>query len=324
MTPSAARPGSAPVMRPSARRPPALRPGDRVAVLSVSSPAPPEQLAVGLDVLRFAGLEPVLYPSAQDQGSMRRYLAGDDQLRTADLRSALTDPGIAGLIFATGGSGAQRTLEAMDWEGMAGLPPKVLAGYSDVTAVLEAVASKLGWASLLSPMVGSSGAAIHYSFSSMLRALMHPERATDIRYPMASCVVGGTARGVTLGGNLTLLASSLGTDTSWPARGGILLVEEQNEADYRLDRMLTQLRRSGYLDGVAGIVTGTFVGCGEPARVEEILAERLGSLGVPMITGANVGHGGYFQAFPIGIAAELDADAAALRLLEPPLLPVSR
>jgi muramoyltetrapeptide carboxypeptidase len=302
-------------------RPPALRAGDRVAVLSVSSPAPAAQLAIGLDVLRFAGLEPVLYPSATAEGSMRRYLAGDDQMRAADLRSALTDPGIAGVIFANGGSGAQRTLEAMDWDGIAGLPPKVLAGYSDVTAVLEAAACKLGWASLLSPMVVSAGAAIHYSFGSMLRALMHPERATDIRYPMATRVVGGTARGVTLGGNLTLLTSSLGTDTSWPARGGILLVEEENEQDYRLDRMLTQLRRSGYLDGVAGIVAGTFTGCGEPAAVEEILTERLGGLGVPMIAWANVGHGGYFQAFPVGVAAELDADTATLRLLEPPLTP---
>jgi muramoyltetrapeptide carboxypeptidase len=313
MTPSDA------VRRPA--RAPALRPGDRVAVLSVSSPAHSAALAVGLDALRFAGLDPVLYPSAQDQGSLRRYLAGDDELRTADLRTALTDPGIAGIIFATGGSGAQRTLEAMDWDGLTGLPPKVLAGYSDVTAVLEAVAVKLGWASLLSPMVESSGTAIHYSFGSMLRALMHPERSMDIRYPMATRLVSGTARGVTQGGNLTLLTSSLGTDTSWPARGGILLVEEENEADYRLDRMLTQLRRSGYLDGVAGIVAGTFAGCGEPAAVEEILAERLGSLGVPMIAWANVGHGGYFQTFPVGVPAELDADAMTLQLLEPPLRP---
>jgi muramoyltetrapeptide carboxypeptidase len=305
----------------SLARPPALRPGDRVAVLSVSSPADPGQLAIGLDALRFAGLDPVLYPSARDQGSMRRYLAGDDKLRTADLRAALTDPGIAGIIFATGGSGAQRTLESMDWDGIAAGPPKVLAGYSDVTAVLEAAASKLGWASLLSPMVVSSGAAMHYSFGSMLRVLLHPERATEIRYPMATRVAGGIARGVTVGGNLTVLASSLGTDTSWPARGGILLVEDDDEADYRLDRVLTQLRRSGYTDGVAGIVAGTFTGCGERAAVEEILAERLGSLGVPMIAWANVGHGGYFQAFPIGIAAELDADTATLRLLEPPLLP---
>jgi muramoyltetrapeptide carboxypeptidase len=305
----------------SLARPPALRPGDRVAVLSVSGPADPARLSIGLDMLRFAGLDPVLCPSAQDQGTMRPYLAGDDQVRTADLRAALTDPGIAGIIFAAGGYGAQRTLEAMNWDGLAGLPPKVLAGYSDVTAVLEAVARKLGWASLLTPLLVSTGPAGHYSFGSMLRALMHPERATDIRYPMASRVVGGRARGVTLGGNLSLLTSSLGTDTSWPARGGILLVEDENEKDYRLDRMLTQLRRAGYLDGVAGIVAGTFTGCGEPAAVEDILTERLGDLGVPMIAWANVGHGGYFQTFPIGIAAELDADAATLRLLDPPLRP---
>jgi muramoyltetrapeptide carboxypeptidase len=305
----------------SLARPPALRPGDRVAVLSVSSPADPAQLEVGLDTLRFAGLDPVLYPSARDRGSLRRYLAGDDRMRTEDFRAALTDPDISGIIFATGGSGAQRTLEAMDWDGLAGLAPKVLAGYSDVTAVLEAAASRLGWASLLSPMVVSGGAAIHYSFGSMLRALMHPERATQIGYPMASRVTGGTARGLTLGGNLTLLAASLGTDTSWPARGGILLVEEENEQDYRLDRMLTQLRRSGYLDGVAGIVAGTFDGCGDRDAVGEILAERLGGLGVPMIAWANVGHGGYFQTFPVGVAAELDADRGTLRLLEPPLVP---
>ena len=304
-------------------RPPALRPGDRVAVLSVSSPVDPAQLELGLDTLRFAGLNPVLYPSARDRGSMRRYLAGDDRMRTGDLRAALTDAGIAGIIFATGGSGAQRTLEAMDWDGLAGLTPKVLAGYSDVTAVLEAAASKLGWASLLTPVVASTGPAIHYSFGSMLRALMHPERATDIRYPAAAAVTGGTARGVTMGGNLTLLTSSLGTDTCWPARGGILLVEETNERDYRLDRMLTQLRRSGYLDGVAGIVAGTFTGCGEHAAVGEILAERLGSLGVPMIAWANVGHGGYFQTFPIGAEAVLDADAGTLTLLDPPLLPAT-
>ena len=83
--------------------------------------------------------------------------------------------------------------------------------------------------------------------------------------------------------------------------------------------MLTQLRRSGYLDGVAGIVAGTFTDCGPPETIQDILAERLGPLGVPMLAWANVGHGGQFQAFPVGIAAELDAGAATLRLLDPPL-----
>ncbi|MDN5855795.1 MAG: LD-carboxypeptidase, partial [Actinomycetia bacterium] len=92
------------------RRPPALRPGDRVAVLSASSPANAERLPDGLDALRFAGLEPVVYPTARDSGSLRHYLAGTDEARAADLRAALGDDSIAGVVFATGGYGAQRTL----------------------------------------------------------------------------------------------------------------------------------------------------------------------------------------------------------------------
>jgi muramoyltetrapeptide carboxypeptidase len=309
----------------SLARPPALKTGDRVAVLCASSPVEPGALAAGLDTLRFAGLDPVTYPSAYDSGTMRRYLAGDDAMRAGDLRSALTDPGIAGILFARGGSGAQRTLEAMDWDGLApdgpgtGMPPKVLAGFSDVTALLEAVAVRLGWASVFGPNIAIKEGASHYSFGSLLRTLMRPGQATVIRYPRAVTVVPGTARGVTTGGTLSLLASSLATDTSRPARGGILLLEDVNEEDYRIDRMLTQLRRSGYLDGVAGIVAGSFTGCGPPEAIQDILAERLGDLRVPMIAWANVGHGGLFQAFPYGIAAELDAGTATLRLLDPPL-----
>jgi len=307
----------------SLARPPALRPGDRVAILSASSPADPATLPLGLGALRFAGLEPVVYPSAEDRGSTRSYLAGDDRLRAGDLQRALADPDIAGIIFATGGSGSQRTLAALDWERLAGLPPKVLAGYSDVTAILEAAASRLGWASLHSCMASSAGPAAHYSFGSLLRTLMHPEQAMWLSFPGATTVVSGTAAGLTLGGNLSLLVSSLATATSRPARGGILLVEDESEEDYRIDRMLTQLRRSGYLDGVAGIICGTFHGCGEPGQIEPILAERLGGLGVPMIAWADIGHGGPNQAFPIGIAAELDADARTLRLLDPPLTPLA-
>jgi muramoyltetrapeptide carboxypeptidase len=303
----------------SLTRPRALRPGDRLAVLCVSGPVDPEPLAAGLDALRFAGLDPVTYPSVTDPGTMRPYLAGDDALRAGDLRAALTDPGLAGILFARGGYGAQRTLEAMDWDGLDGLPPKVLAGYSDVTAVLEAVAVRLGWASLFGPVVALRGEAGHYSFASLLRTLMRPAEATAIRYPQAVTVVPGAARGVTVGGTLSLLTSSLGTATSRPARDGILLLEDVGEEPYRVDRMLTQLRRSGYLDGVAGVLTGTFHNCGPSELIHDILTERLGPLAVPMLAWANVGHGGPFQTFPLGIAAELDAGQGTLRLLDPPL-----
>lgn len=301
----------------SLMRPPALRPGDRIAVLSASSPPNQERLAAGLEALRVSGLEPVVYASALDQGTLRHYLAGDDAQRVADLTSALRDPSIAGIVFACGGSGAQRTLESFDWDMVDGLTPKVLAGYSDVTAILEAAARRLGWASLHSTMVSYFDT---YDYASLLRSLMHPEHATMLCFADASTVVPGVARGVTCGGNLTVLTSSVGTDTSWPARGGIWLVEDEGEEDYRIDRMLTQLRRSGYLDGIAGIVAGTFEHCGAVEDIQAILEERLGSLGVPMISWANVGHGWQNQTYPIGVAAELDASAATLQLLDPPLV----
>jgi muramoyltetrapeptide carboxypeptidase len=305
----------------SLARPPALRPGDQVAVLSASSPVSQAELAAGLDALRFAGLEPVVQQTARDSGTFRPYLAGDDKLRAADLTAALTDPAIAGILVARGGSGAQRTLSALDWDELGGLPPKVLAGYSDVTAILEAFACRLRWASVHGPNVSATGAATHYSFGSLLRVLMRPEHAMTTEYPDAVTLVSGTARGVTLGGNLTVLASSLATDTSLPASGAILLLEDVQEEEYRIDRMLTQLRRSGYLDGVAGVIAGSFTGCGERELIQDILTERLGDLGVPLIAWANIGHCGRQQAFPIGIAAELDADSRTLRLLDPPLVP---
>jgi muramoyltetrapeptide carboxypeptidase len=302
-------------------RPPALRPGDRVAVLTASSPVPQDLLDVGLAGLRFAGLDPVVYDSARDPGTMHPYLAGDDELRASDLTRALTDPSVAGILFARGGSGAQRTIAAIDWDPLRGLPPKVLAGYSDVTAVLEAVAVELGWASVHSSMVVDGYPDAQYSLASTLRVLMAPERACELSFPEATTVVGGRAGGVTLGGNLTVLTASVGTTSSRPAAGGVLMLEEDAEETYRIDRMLTQLLRSGYLDGVSAVVTGLFHDCGPAEVVSPVLTERLGNLGVPMISWANIGHGGRQQAFPIGVAAELDADARTLRFLEPPLVP---
>ena len=306
-------------MSGSLRRPHALRPGDRVGVLSVSSPAELRgSLDAGVDALRLARLEPVVYPTANDRGSMRPFLAGDDTMRTTDLRAALLDDSIAGVVFACGGSGSQRTLEALDWTGLDAIEPKLLAGYSDITAVLEAFAARLGWASVHSTMVVGGSP---FSFMSLLAMVTDPRSAMTLDFPDARTEVPGTASGVTMGGNLTLLASSVGTDTSWSAAGGVLLLEDEGEDAYRVDRMLTQLRRSGFLDGVAGIVCGHWYRCGDPAVIAAVLRERLGMFGVPMITGANIGHGGSNGAWPIGIQATLDADKCRMELADPPLLP---
>src|SRR3954453_6272858 len=139
-------------------RPPGLKPGDAVAVLCASSPVgSQDNLESGLRAMEAVGLKPKVFGTARDAGSVFDYLAGSDAGRAADLTRALADPGYAGVFLACGGYGAQRTLELMDWERVDTAAPKVVIGYSDVTALLEAIAVKLGWVSLFGPMVACSG-----------------------------------------------------------------------------------------------------------------------------------------------------------------------
>lgn len=304
-------------MSGSLRRPSALRPGDRVALLAPSGRIQASSLDAAVGRLRAAGLEPVVYPSARARGDVRAYLAGTDEQRAADLVDALLDPSIRGILCGRGGYGAQRVLEHLDWSRLAEVEPTVVVGYSDVTALHEAVATQLGWASLHGPLVASNVPPDDVSWESLLTALMAPD-AFRLRFPSARALVGGRASGVTVGGNLAMLTSSLGTPTSRPARGGLLLLEDVGEDDYRVDRMLTQLRRSGYLAGVAGIVAGSWLDC---PGAEPVLTERLGDLGVPLLLGADVGHAGPNLTFPLGVEATLDADAGTVTLAEPPLVP---
>ena len=139
-------------------RPPGLRPGDTVAVLCASSPvASQENLASGLRAMESVGLKPEVFGTARDAGSVCEYLAGTDAERAGDLMRALTDPEYAAVFLACGGYGSQRTLELMEWDRIDAGAPKVVVGYSDVTALLEAVATKLGWVSLFGPVGRGSG-----------------------------------------------------------------------------------------------------------------------------------------------------------------------
>ncbi|MGH3424079.1 MAG: S66 peptidase family protein, partial [Nocardioidaceae bacterium] len=273
---------------------PALRPGDTVAVLAASGPAEQDRLDGGLAALEGLGLKPDVLASARastdplDGG----YLAGDDAQRAADLTTALSEAAYRGVFCARGGYGAQRTLELVDWSAVDRDLPRVLVGYSDVTALIEAIASRLGWVTLFGPMV--TGADFHagsYAFDILARMLFEPAAARELTFPGARTLVPGVAEGVTTGGTLSLLASSIGTPTSVPADGAILMIEEVDEEPYRLDRLLTQLRRSGYLDGVSGVLAGSFSECGDPGLVERLLLDRLGDLGVPILAGADIGHG---------------------------------
>lgn len=307
--------------RTTLRRPPRLRPGDRVALLTPSSPANLERIDEGIDVLRFCGLQPVELPSARARGTRQPFLAGDDAERAEDLRSALLDDSVAGVMTVGGGYGSQRMLERLDWTGLDAVAPKVVVGYSDVTALLEALASRLGWSSVMGPMVSEGEFRESYSFSSLWACLSAPERYGPLAFPGARTIAPGSAEGITVGGNLSLVAGSLGTDTTWTPPGAIVLLEDENEDAARIDTMLTHLRRCGYFADAAGVVAGKFTNAGDSSETEirAVLDDRLGDLGVPVVADANLGHGGHVQTWPVGVRARLDADARTVALLEPPL-----
>lgn len=304
------------------RRPRRLAPGDRVAVVSPSSPSPPEGVDAALAVLREWGLEPVAMPHARDLHPWFTALAGTDEDRAADFQAAWSDPSIAAVVCARGGYGANRMVDLVDWEALRGCEPKALIGFSDVTTLHEAVALRLGVASVHGPMptwsvfLSDEGTREH-----LRRTLFEPEGARRVESAAGRPLTGGTAAGVTVGGCLSMLAGGIGTpEHRDDLDGAILLIEETDERPYRIDRMLTQLRRAGWFEGVNGIALGSFADCGPYDEVRAVLLDQLGGLGVPVAEEFGFGHCGPALTMMLGVDAVLDADAGTLEYRESPLL----
>ncbi|MFJ7290953.1 S66 peptidase family protein [Streptomyces collinus] len=304
-------------------RPPRLAPGARVAVVAPSGPVPEERLEAGLDILRGWGLDPVVAPHVLDRQRELDYLAGTDEQRAADLQAAWCDPSVAAVLCARGGYGAQRMVDLLDWAAMRAAGPKVFAGFSDVTVLHQAFATCLGLVTLYGPAAAGVDFLKNARAQGHLRAtLFEPESVRTLTAvpPGGTALVPGRARGVTLGGCLSLLASDIGTPHARPgARGGLLLMEDVGESPYRLDRYLTQLLRTGWLDAAAGIVLGSWADCGPRERLRAVFADRLGGLGVPVVEEFGFGHGEGALTMPLGAVAELDTEAGTLTLDEPAL-----
>ncbi|MFF8403372.1 LD-carboxypeptidase [Streptomyces sp. NPDC015684] len=301
-------------------RPARLAPGARVAVVAPSGPVPEERLQAGLDVLRGWDLDPVVAPHVLDRHRDFGYLAGTDADRAADFQNAWCDPALAAVLCARGGYGVQRMVDLLDWEAMRAAGPKVFVGFSDTTVLHEAFATRLGLATLHGPMAAGIDFVKNTRAQEHLRAtLFAPETVRTIASG-GTALVPGRARGVTLGGCLCLLAAELGTPHARAsAAGGLLCLEDVGEETYRLDRYLTQLLRAGWLDGVRGVLLGSWENCAEYTEVRPLLADRLGALGVPVVEDFGFGHCAGALTIPFGATAELDAGAATLTLDRPAL-----
>ncbi|MEU0006770.1 LD-carboxypeptidase [Streptomyces sp. NPDC006314] len=301
-------------------RPARLAPGARVAVVAPSGPVPEERLQAGLDVLRGWDLDPVIGPHVLDRHGEFGYLAGTDADRAADFQNAWCDPAVDAVLCARGGYGVQRMIDLLDWEAMRAAGPKVFVGFSDITVLHEAFATRLGLATLYGPMAAGIDFIKNARAQEHLRAtLFAPETVRTIASG-GTPLVSGRARGVTLGGCLCLLAAELGTPHTRPsADGGLLCLEDVGEETYRLDRYLTQLLRTGWLDGVRGVLLGSWESCADYAEVRPLLVDRLGALGVPVVEDFGFGHCEGALTIPFRVAAELDADTSTLTLDQPAL-----
>ncbi|MCM2386934.1 S66 peptidase family protein [Streptomyces albipurpureus] len=298
-----------------------LQPGAKVAIVAPSGPVPDERLDEGLEFLRGWGLEPVVMPHVRGAHRQFPYLAATDGQRARDLNEAWCDPSVSAVLCARGGYGAQRMVDLLDWTAIRAAGPKVFAGYSDITALHEAFATRTGLATLHGPMPGSLTFLKDESTRESLRAtLFEPESVRVLGLETARPLVPGRARGITLGGCASMLAADLGTPHArTDAAGGLVLLEDVGEDSYRIDRILTQLLRSGWLDGITGIALGSWAECGPYDRVREVLVDRLGGLGVPVVEELGFGHGDRNLTMPLGVSAVLDADAGTVTLDEPAL-----
>jgi muramoyltetrapeptide carboxypeptidase len=301
-------------------KPRRLRRGDVVGVAALSGPVDREELEKGCRALEEMG-----YVVRQASNLLLRSgplgLAGSDAARLAGYRDLLLDPDVAAILFARGGYGVTRILPHLS-PGELAANAKIHCGFSDVTALSAFLLSRCGLPSFHGPMVAAdlargldpvSGA----FFPSQLEGNGPPELAL----PDAEILVPGAAQGRLVGGCLSLLAASVGTADEFDYDGALLFLEEVNEEAYRVDRMLAQLARARRFDRLGGILMGsmasiTFGGVEDPVRLREVLAERLGPLGVPVVLGLPCGHRGPNVALPVGGRASWNPRTRTLRFEE--------
>jgi muramoyltetrapeptide carboxypeptidase len=291
--------------------PPALRPQDRVAVIAPASSFERSDFEAGVALLG------TRYRTEYGAGlfERQRYLAGSDARRLAELSSALADPGIRAVFCVRGGYGATRLLAQLGARAPEGAQ-KPLVGFSDITA-LHLWLQSHGRISIHGPVLTQLQRLSRTTCTRLFDLLESGQPAPPLSG--TSTYVRGSAEGPLLGGNLSVFSRLLGTSFMPPLDGAVLLLEDQGERPYRLDRMWTHLQIAGVFARVRGIVLGSFTACEErdaSYTSTEVLRELAQSTGVPCAAGFPIGHGDANEPVPLGVRVRLDADAARLTFLE--------
>ncbi len=305
-------------------KPKPLKIGDTIGIIAPGGPSARIVLDRGVQILQDMGFRVVLGESVFHK---RGYLAGEDAIRLRDIHHMFQSKEIQGIICMRGGDGSGRLLDRIDYELIA-KNPKVFVGYSDITALHIAFLQEAKLVTFHGPMVTSDMIAEDFpgytkeafiraiSWEKPLGKLKNPEEDKDMK-----TIVEGRAYGEIVGGNLALIASTMGTPYELDTRGKLLFLEDIDESVYRIDRMLNQLRLAGKLQDAAGIILGEFIDA-EPENpedsltLEEVIHDLVSPLNKPTIMGLKCGHGKYKLTIPLGVKAELNATDQQISIVE--------
>ena len=307
------------------------------ATIAVVAPASPPQTRSGIEqatqYFESRGHEVVFGPNHRN---VHGYLAGTDEQRAADLQWALSEPGIDMVHALDGGYGTARLYELIDWDAVG--EPRIVCGYSDITALHLALAKHAGWVTFYGPnFLRFTRQKGDWELTEETEAWFHralrPEPLgrvfEDPNNPYVLTIGEGSAEAPLAGGCLTLLASSIGTPYEIETDGCVVMVEDLNTDVYLVDTALNHLIRAGKLDNAAGFVFGTDVNLKDQTvpeevesnlSVEEMLDELIGPLGIPAIANVPVGHGKHMATMPLGATVRLDGAGKTLEVTEPAVL----
>lgn len=303
------------------KKPKPLFPGAKVALVAPSGPVPPERLEPAVRSVRNLGLDPVVYESCR---CAHGYFAGDDSLRADDINRAFADDRIDGILCIRGGYGAQRFLKRIDFA-MISDRPKFFSGYSDITALHIALNQCCGFVAYHTPMPSTElyAGVDEYTMESLKKNLFGKPLGALENPPgiKMKTLVPGSACGPLTGGNLSLVASSLGTPYEIDTRGKLLFLEDIDEEPYRVDRMLTQLILADKLKDCAGILLGywTHAEAKDPEKsltLSRVFEELIVPQGRPVLMNLACGHSLPTLSLPMGQMAKMDATAGKLTVLD--------
>lgn len=293
--------------------PPAIDRGDTVAITAPASPSSAAEVSGCISLMKTYGINCVVGKTVTSVNKNMQYLAGDDKMRSEELMKFIENDDIKGIICARGGYGVMRILNTLDYD-VIRKHPKIIIGYSDITALLIAIYQKTGLVCFHGPVASSNynQFTLDYFLPLFLKNFRKP--VLTFKSPKMQAINGGISTGQLTGGNLTMVTSTLGTPYEIDTRNRILFLEETHEEPYKIDRLLMQLKLAGKFSDASGVIIGNFDNIFEKvcplytSPTMQVLKNVLGDSKCPVITGLPFGHMNDKITLPIGINATIDAD----------------